>query len=601
MRGPGTKKFRFEKLLASGSSESLTQDALTVEFTGNPAWFAVLSLPYITEFPYECAEQTFNRFYGNALAAKIAHASPRLHEMFEKWQTDTSALLSNLQKNEELKSILLEETPWVLQAGTESEQKKNIALLFDLDRLSGQLESTLSKFSGMQSADGGISWFKGGPDDRYITQYILTGIGHLKKLDAIPAQSKPAINDLIQKALAWLDKKIQLDYEEFEKRKQKTTISKGISYIQIQYLYLRSFFSEYAVPGATFPAYNYYRKQAQQSWLQQSRFMQGMIALALFRNGDGQTARDILASLKQNAITSEDMGMYWKENIPGYYWYQAPVETQSLLIEAFAEINKDTKSVNELKTWLLKQKQTQHWSTTKATADACYALLLQGSDWLASSPRADVQLGEMSISPNTTDNGLGYLKKSIDAPFIKPSLGNITLTLSGSGPQTGPAWGAVYWQYFDDMNKISSSANNPLKLSKKLFVQRQTDKGIVLEPVAENAYLKIGDKITVRIELKADRNMEYIHMKDMRASSMEPVNVLSEYKWQGGLGYYESTRDASTNFFFGYLPKGIYVFEYELLVSNTGTFGNGVTTIQCMYAPEFMSHSEGIKVNVEQQ
>ena len=599
MHGPGTKSFKFEKLLSSGSSESLTQDALTMEFTLNPAWYAVQSLPYITEFPYECAEQTFNRFYGNALASNIANVSPHLHEVFAKWQNDTSALLSNLQKNEELKSVLLQETPWVLQATTEAAQKKNIALLFDMDRMSSQLESALGKIAGMQSDGGGFSWFKGGADDRYITQYILTGIGHLKKLDAIPSQSKPAINLLVQKALAWLDKKIQSDYEDSKKRNQKTAIREDISDIQIQYLYLRSFFSEYAVPGPTFPAINYYRKQAQQSWLKQNRYMQGMIALSLFRTGDVQTARDILASLKQNAIMNEELGMYWKENIAGYYWFQAPVETQSLLIEAFSEINKDNKTVNDLKTWLLKQKQTQHWSTTKATADACYALLLQGSDWLASAPKVNIRLGEMNMTPNNADHGDGYYKKSVDAPFIKPGMGNITVTLSGSNQQTGPTWGAVYWQYFDDMDKINSSANYPLKLTKKIFVQKQTDKGVVLEPIAENAYLKVGDKVTVRIELKADRNMEYVHLKDMRASCMEPVNVLSEYKWQGGLGYYESTRDASTNFFFGNLPKGTYVFEYELFVNNVGTFSNGITTIQCMYAPEFMNHLEGVKVNVE--
>jgi hypothetical protein len=602
MRGPGTKSFKFEKLLSSGSSETLTQDALTVEFTGNPAWFAVQSLPYITEFPYECAEQTFNRFYGNALAAKIANTSPQLHEVFKKWQKDTSALLSNLQKNEELKSVLLQETPWVLQANTEAEQKKNIALLFDIDRMSSQLENSMSKIVSLQSDLGGFSWFKGGPDDRYITQYILTGIGHLKKMDAIPVQVKPAIHLMVQKALVWLDKKILQDYLESRKRAQKTALKEDIGSIQIQYLYLRSFFSEYAISGETFPAVNYFRKQAQQSWLKQSRYMQGMIALFLFRTGDLQTAHDILASLKQNAIIHEELGMYWKENIAGYYWYQAPVETQSLLIEAFAEITKDFKTVNDLKTWLLKQKQTQHWATTKATADACYALLLQGSDWLATSPRVDIRLGDMNISPTTSGSGEGYFKKNVDAAFIKPALGNITVTLSGSaGQQTGPAWGAVYWQYFEDMNKIGTSANNSLRLSKKLFVQRQTDRGVILEPVAENAYLKVGDRVTVRIELKADRDMEYVHMKDMRASCMEPLNVLSAYKWQRGLGYYESTRDASTNFFFSDLRKGTYVFEYELLVSNVGTFNNGITTIQCMYAPEFMSHSEGVRVNVENQ
>jgi uncharacterized protein YfaS (alpha-2-macroglobulin family) len=92
--------------------------------------------------------------------------------------------------------------------------------------------------------------------------------------------------------------------------------------------------------------------------------------------------------------------------------------------------------------------------------------------------------------------------------------------------------------------------------------------------------------------------MEYVHLKDMRASCFEPVNVLSGYRYQGGLGYYEATKDASTNFFIGWLPQGTYVFEYPLRVTHEGNFSNGITSIQCMYAPEFSSHSEGIRVEV---
>ena len=166
----------------------------------------------------------------------------------------------------------------------------------------------------------------------------------------------------------------------------------------------------------------------------------------------------------------------------------------------------------------------------------------------------------------------------------------------------GASWGGVYWQYFEDLDKIippNGGTETPLKLSKKLFVEKNTDKGPVLVPINDGDEIKIGDKVKVRIELRVDRDMEYVHMKDMRAACMEPVNVISEYKWQGGLGYYESTKDASTNFFFSWLGKGTYVFEYPLFVTHSGNFSNGVTTIQCMYAPEFSSHSEGVRVKVK--
>jgi hypothetical protein len=606
VRGGGSKNFTFEKLLQSDKSETLTHHALTVEFTSNPAWYAVQSLPYLMEYPYECAEQVWNRVYANALAAKIANSSPRIKEIFEKWKTvDTAALLSNLQKNQELKSILLQETPWVLQAKNETEQKKRIVLLFDMVKLSAELDKNLDQLLQMQSQNGGFVWFKGGPDDRYITQYILTGIGHLKKLNAIPAAQQQKINTIVKAALPYLDARLKEDYDRLVRNKADLT-KQHISYLQVNYLYMRSFFSEVNFSGNIAQPFNFYRKQAQQFWLQQSRYMQGMIALALFRTGDGKTATDILRSLKQNAIVNDELGMYWKENTGGYYWYQAPIETQALMIEAFTDIAKDFTTADALKTWLLKNKQTNNWRTTKATAEACYALLLQGTDWLSAEPVVQIKLGDKTVSSmdQKTEAGSGYFKKIFDAPFVKNTMGNINVNItqpnnSASGkPVSSTAWGAVYWQYFDNLENITPAAT-PLSLTKKLFIERNTDRGPVLEPVQDNGIIKVGDKVKVRIELRVDRPMEYVHMKDMRASALEPVNVISAYKWQGGLGYYESTKDASTNFFFNFLPRGTYVFEYPLFVTHAGSFSNGITTIQCMYAPEFSSHSAGIRINVE--
>lgn len=607
-RGNSAKNFRFEKLLRSGSSETLHNHALTVEFTSNPAWYAVQSLPFLSEKTYECSEQGFSRFYANALAAKIANTSPRLLAIFEKWKLQDGALLSNLEKNPELKSVILEETPWVLDSKNEALQRKNIALLFDMARMSHESESSLDALKQFQSPNGGFSWFKGGPDDRFITQYILTGIGHLKKLNAIPAAIVSKLQTMTQGAVLYLDNRLQEDYANLTKHKANLKLN-NLSYLQVQYLYMRSFFTDIEMPAINLTAVNYYRQQSQQYWLQQNRYMQGMIALSAFRKGENTLAADILKSLQQNAVVNEEMGMYWKENRVGYYWYQAPVETQSLLIEAFAEISKDNKTVDDLKTWLLKQKQTQNWKTTKATADACYALLLQGTDWLNAEPVVEINLGDKMIksSEEQQQAGSGYFKKVFEGPFVNPQMGEISVKVSSlqkegvsaSGKAaSGSAWGAVYWQYFENLDKITSSAT-PLKLIKKLFVEKNSDRGPVLQPLLDGGTLKTGDKIKVRIELSVDRDMEYLHMKDMRAACMEPVNVLSNYKWQGGLGYYESTKDASTNFFFNWLPKGAYVFEYPLFVTSPGNFSNGTTSIQCMYAPEFSSHSEGIRVNVE--
>lgn len=610
LRQTNSKSFTFDKLLASGKSAAgdnttLSHQALTVEFTSNPAWYAVQALPYLMEYPYDCAEQTFNRYYANALAGHITNRMPRIKSVFEKWKTiDTAALLSNLQKNEELKSALLQETPWVMEAQNENQQKKNIALLFDLVKMNGEMTKALGKLKEMQSSNGGIVWFKGGPDDRYITQYIITGLGHLRKLNALGEAGEAAIKEMLNRAIPYLDRKIREDYDNLLRYKVKRSAN-NLGDMAIQYLYMRSFFPEYPIAANIAVAVNYYKGQAKKYWLSQGKYMQGMIALALHRDGDKKTPPAITRSLRENAIVKEEMGMYWKEfSTGGYYWHQAPIESQAMMIEVFADIDNNMSVVDDLKTWLLRNKQTSNWKTTKATAEACYALLLAGNNWLSSEPVIAVQLGNRVVRSDDqpAEAGTGYFKQRIEGARVNASMGNIVVTRTypdnktPATPET--AWGSVYWQYFEDLDKITPAAT-PLRIDKQLFVETTGDRGPLLKPVTDGNTLKVGDKIKVRIELRVDRDMEYVHMKDMRGACMEPVNVISEYKWQGGLGYYESTKDASTNFFFGWLPKGTYVFEYPLFVTHNGNFSNGITTIQCMYAPEFASHSEGVRLRVE--
>jgi len=269
-----------------------------------------------------------------------------------------------------------------------------------------------------------------------------------------------------------------------------------------------------------------------------------------------------------------------------------------LMIEAFDEISNDEKSVDALKTWLIKSKQTQNWGTTKATTEAVYALLLKGADWLTTEPNVEISLGNIVLDLKNdhaikTEAGTGYFKKTFTGAAIEPSLGKINVKKRDAGV----SWGSVYWQYFEQLDKITPH-ETPLKLSKKLFIENNTASGVVVKPVTENSILSVGDKIKVRIELKVDRDMEYVHLKDMRAAAFEPLNVLSGYRYQDGLGYYESTRDAATNFFISYLPKGNYVFEYSLVVNQKGNFSDGVSSVQCMYAPEFTSHSEAKRIMV---
>jgi hypothetical protein len=344
------------------------------------------------------------------------------------------------------------------------------------------------------------------------------------------------------------------------------------------------------------------RKLSQEDWLGQSAYLQGMIALALYRKGEGQKAKEILASLKQNAIGDEQIDLHWKTAVDGYNWWQARVETQALLIQAFGEIANDQQLVNELKIGLLRQKQTENWKTSKATADACSAILSQSVSWLSGSSEVQIKLGDKIIRSvdQQQEAGTGYFRKTFPKDQITAAMGNISVSSlsSPAGKETQPGWGAIYWQYFQDMDKINKSGG-PLSLNKQLFLEKNTNRGPVLEKLADHNSLHPGDAVKVSIALRVDRDLQYVHMKDMHASCMEPVQVLSAYKWQGGLGFYETVKDASVNFFFDHLQKGTYIFEYRLLVTQTGTFSNGLTTVQCMYAPEYSAHTESVRVNVD--
>ena len=422
VRGNQTKTFLLKKLMENKSS-TLQNYNLTLEFTANPAWYAIQALPYMMEYPYECIEQVFNRFYANSIATHIANSSPKIKKVFESWkEVDKDALLSNLEKNQELKYALLEETPWVLDAQDESERKRRVGLLFDLVKMAGELERAEKKMQEMQYSNGGWPWFPGLPENRFITQYIVVGMGHLERLGIKDIRENATTWEMLRKAVIYTDIRMYEDYEWI--KKHGILDKKNIGYTQAQYLYGRSYYLDIPVDDKHKEAFDYWKGQAQKYWLSNNKYMQGMIALALYRMYDAKTAKAIIKSIIENAVFNDEMGMYFKEEW-GWWWYQAPIETQALLIEAVDEIVKDQESVDEMKIWLLKQKQVQDWKTTKATAEACYALLLRGTDWLADTKMPDIKIGgEMLDLLNNPEihieAGTGYFKTSWKGEEITP-------------------------------------------------------------------------------------------------------------------------------------------------------------------------------------
>ena len=788
-RAPGsaTRSFDFPALRASASDTTLRHESLTVQAVSNPAWYAVMALPYLMEYPHECSEQLFNRYYANALARHIANAAPKIARVFEQWK-NTPALDSTLFKNEDIKTLLIAETPWVRAAEGESAQRRNIGILFDKNRTDSELSLALKKLAERQRADGRWSWFPDGPANDYITLNIVAGLGHLRQLGVGTSAANgstrakaDATTPVLKRALPALDAALVKEFERVKadaaRRDKDYRDENNLSPRIAFHLYARSLFVTEEWPdkgprALTDAAYDYYFEQATKYWTTLPIQSQAHIALAahgwlphgnadippatrhgrparggstdnlvsvgephgrdghatfgrpapaenapatrherLARDGStdnlvsvgephgrdghatferpapaenapatwhGRPAREatspadkfsalpdvILRSLRERSKTDPELGTYWPQlTNTGWFWYQAPIETHSLLIEAFATIAPDPAFLDNLRLWLLRQKQTQSWSTTKSTADAIHVLLLRDSNVVrrqsearVATPLLDavatptpmptgetesevagrgkigesneaavsvpsvparqkaptpisllsndalfsIRLGDRPIVPRNVEPGTGFYTERIPGSAIMPSMGNITVTRTGSGI----SWGSVTWQYHQSLESIRAHAATPLKLKKTLWKKIRTAKGDELLPVAapllpSTAPLVPGDTVVIRLELTTDRDMEFVHLKDQRASGTEPVNVLSGYRWRDGLGHYETTKDTATHFFIDWLPKGTHLFEYPVRVQHRGNYQSGIAEIQSMYAPEFNAHSASTLLRVE--
>ena len=583
--GKGSKTFTFNKLRDGFGGTTLKHYRLTVECTPNPVWYAIQAMPYMMEYPYDCNEQRFSRYYANALATHILKANPVIEEVFNRWQVESpDAFCSALEKNQELKQVVLEETPWVLDAQREGANKQALAAMFDFKRMAKEEAATLRKLQQAQNGDGGWPWFSGGKSCDFVTRHIVAGFGHLTALGV----STDVSNSMLHDAVSYMDEQM---YQRYLDRKKY-----HYNYVdETHYLYARSFY-KFNVSKQHKAAYDTCYKVLLNGWRQESYYTQAMIALTAWRNGDQQVAKEIVSYIKSMAQHNEEMGMFWKKQGGGWFWYEQPVERQAMLIEAFHTITpEDAESLAQMQLWLLKQKQTQHWSTTKSTTEAIYALLLNKT-LVAEDKTVAVTVGNVRLPDESTQTeaGTGYFKKAWTGEEITADKANVRIEKGTDGP----AWGGLYWQYFENLDKITRSDDKNLIIEKKLYKVENTGKGEVLKAITTNQPLQKGDKVRVRVVITADRDMEFVHLKDMRAATFEPVNVFSQYKYQDGLWYYESTKDAATHFFIDWMPKGKYVFEYTLFATQSGDFSNGITHIECMYAPEFQSHSAGIRVKV---
>jgi hypothetical protein len=441
----------------------------------------------------------------------------------------------------------------------------------------------------MRRSDGLWPWFPGGPGCKHISLTIVTGFARLREA-GVKTDITPAL-----KALAALDADLTRQFEAIRRMAWKDTGILKANHLNpaiAETLYIRTLFlKDRKLDAATQSAFDFFAANAKDHWTKlDSRMSRAHLALALHRLGDATTAKLITRSLREHATVTPDTGMGWRDDDDAWHWWQSPIETQALMIEAFREIDRDEQAVEDCRVWLITRKQTTDWGTTTATADAIHALLTGGRDLLANTAPLQVALGGVPQTPASIEPGTGFHELDFAGPAVKPEFGKISLTKT----TPGIAWAGVHWHYLEDIAKVTSHDGNGLKLEKSLFVRKPDGS---LAPVA--GPLKVGDELVTRLILRNDRPLEFVHLKDQRGSGTEPLNVLSGYRWQGGLGYYETTRDTASHFFIDALTAGTHVFETGVRIQHVGTYQTGIATIRCMYAPAFAAHSGSVEVTAE--
>lgn len=595
VKGGETKTFSLDKLV-NNSSSSLENYRLTLEFAGSPVWYAIQALPAMQTPKSENVISWFGAYYANTLAVAIANSTPKIKQIIDVWTKQggtAETLLSNLEKNEELKAVLLEETPWVMEAKDESEQKQRLALLFDINRNTNLNKTAMDKIASLQQTDGGWSWFKGMRSSASITQYLLYGLANLSSLASVELNS--SISGMQSRALYFIDSEFKRYFNDYKKNNSKWKEAKNISTYELEYLYVRGMYGDYPL-DSTEEAISFYTSIIEKNWAKDADiYKRSLMAVVLKRAGKTKAAQAIIKSLREHSTTKSDLGMYWARNNTNSFIFQSATACHTFVMEAFNELGASAKEMDNMKLWLLKQKQTQEWESTPATVNAVNILVKTGGNWLDSEGVAKINLGnKKSFDTSKSEAGTAYIKELIEAGDITPDMGKVKV----SKDDEGPAWGAIYWQYFEDMDKITSSKTG-LNVEKAYYVEKTTNAGKTLVSIDSNNKFNVGDKVIVRLTVRNDRDMEYVMLKDMRAACFEPAEQLSGYRWAQAVGYYQTTKDASTNFYFDALPKGTYVFEYPVYITSSGRYSAGITTIQCMYAPEFVSHTGGASVVVE--
>lgn len=588
-----TKTFTLENL-AKNTSTTATNFSNTLELTTNSIWEIMFTLPSLKNDQNNSADVVFNKWFADVLASEIFKANPKLKTVFEEYQLK-GLLRSNLEKNQELKQLLLEETPWVLESKNETEQMEKLARLFDANNMRNSINEDWSELQKLQNPDGGFSWYQGYPSSYYNSLYILKNLGKINvwlKGNTADYQSSEQ-KEMVAKLINYVDSEISRYFKIPVAEPGRSDVWNN--YV-LDYLDTRHYWeNDFPLKGKGAQLKTLVIQKVQKAEIKDFTFFGLHRAALLFDEYKlPAVSKKLMTYLKETSTESQTQGIYWKQNLNDWGWYNSKTVNHAGALEAFNKLTPaDEQTIEEMKIWLITQKEVNSWGSSRGTAEVIFTILNSGKSWTSSeSDKATIIWGGKElVNPDTKANG--YVKSALKDETINKNLGTVTVTKPGPGIIQG----GLFWQYYEDLDKIKSSESY-LSITKELYKKVKTVNGEELVKIAENSPLKVGDKVTVRMILNTDRNMEFIHLKDMRAAGFEPLNVISGYEWKNGLGYYQSTKDASTNFYIENMPKGKYVFEYDYICNASGTFSNGITTLQNYYAPQMNAHTKGTKVTI---
>ena len=573
----GLKEIDLTKLFPQSRSKDHTPK-LTVEYTNHPAWLMIQALPSVAARNDKDVISQATAFYANSLGAFIMKQNPTIKGTIEQWQqelgTETS-FMSSLQKNQDLKSLVIDETPWVMDADREADQKRQLINYFDDNTLQYRLDKNLQNLRDLQNGDGSWSWWPGMPGNLYMTTAVVKVLTRLNAMTG----SQQGTTQMLSSAMQYLGKEMVEEVKQMRKLEREHKVKDlRPSETAVDVLYIWSL-ANTQLSGKTADARTYLVDHLAKQTHEFTIYGKAVAAVILAKNGKQQKAAEYLESIRQYSVYQEEKGRYFDTRKAYYSWRDYKIPTEVAAIEALKAIEpNDQQTVEEMQRWLLQSKRTQAWDTPLNSVDAVYAFLNGRTEMLQTKEPSVISLNGKPMDMPKATAGLGYVKTSAS--------GNNLKTLSVRKTSDGTSWGAVYAQFMQPVTKIQSATAG-------ITVKRELLAADTQKPIGKA--LSVGDKIKIRITITAERDYDFVQLIDKRAACMEPVQQLSGYHW----GYYCSPKDYTTNYYFDRLSKGKHVVETEYYVDRQGTYATGTCTVQCAYAPEYTAREAAHTIIVE--